>query len=406
MPEAPLIQRRLENGMRLLLAPDEAAQTVALGYFVGTGARDEAAHELGVSHFLEHLMFKGSDALGAAELNARLDALGGHVNAYTGEESTVYHAAALPERAAELLETMSELLRPALRVGDLELERAVILEEIAMYGDDPASRVFDLARAAYWHGHPLGHLVLGTAATVGALGAGDLRRALETRYGSRQTLLVACGALDPERLTAQAEALTRGWPRGDFHRLRLPHHAEASELKLRDPRLNRTQFALIAPGLAARDPLIPAAQLLSEVIGGENGRFFWALIEPGLADSADLTHEGFDETGSFEGGWSCDPARAARSLEVVRALFEDLQREGVSEAEVARARRKLAVAALLRAETPYGRLFGLGERALSLGTPLTLEAQVARLRAVTAEQVNALLARRPFDAATVAQLGP
>ena len=405
MPEA-VLTRTLANGLRLVLAPDAEAQTVALGFFVNTGARDEAPAELGASHFLEHLMFKGSVALSAAELNERLDRLGGHVNAFTGEELTVYHAAALPERAPELLSVMAELMRPALREADVELERGVILEEIAMYADDPASRVFDLARAAYWDGHSLGQLVLGTPETVGGLRAPDLRAALDTRYGTARTLLVACGALDPEALTRQAEALTRDWPRGGFARTHPPHRAQARELRVRDARLGRTQFALLAPGVAADDPRREAAAVLAEVIGGENGRLYWTLIEPGLADSADLSHNDFDETGSFEGGWSCDPERAETSAQVVRDLLEELQRAGVTAAEVARAQRKLAVATLLREETPYGRLFDLGESALSLGSPLSVEAQLTRLQSVTPEAVNALLARRPFSAATVAQLGP
>ncbi len=405
MPEL-VLTRTLGNGLRLVLAPDAQAQTVALGFFVNTGARDEAPAQLGASHFLEHLMFKGSDALSAAELNERLDSLGGHVNAFTGEEVTVYHAAALPERAPELLATLAELMRPALREEDVEVERGVILEEIAMYADDPASRVFDLARAAYWDGHPLGQLVLGTPDTVGALRAADLRAALGTRYGTARTLLVASGALDATALAAQAEALTAHWPRGGFTRAHPPHHPQARELRVQDARLGRTQFALIAPGVSVTDARREAAAVLAEVVGGENGRLYWSLIEPGLADSADLTHNDFDETGSFEGGWSCDPERAAGSLRVVRALLDDLQGRGVTAAEVARAQRKLAVATLLREETPYGRLFDLGETALSFGEPLTVEAQVARLRGVTPEEVNALLAARPFDRATLAQLGP
>jgi predicted Zn-dependent peptidase len=125
----------LPSGLTLLLEPDPAAQTVAAGYFVNTGARDETPAEMGASHFIEHLMFKGSEALSAAQLNERLDDLGGNANAFTSEEATVYHAAALPEYTPALLDTLTHLMRPALRQSDLESERGVILEEIAMYAD-------------------------------------------------------------------------------------------------------------------------------------------------------------------------------------------------------------------------------------------------------------------------------
>ena len=118
----------LPGGLTVLLDPDLDAQTVAAGYFVRTGARDERSGEMGVSHFIEHLLFKGSEHVSAAELNARLDDLGGHANAFTSEEATVYHAASLPERLPELLDTLTELMRPALRAADIEPERGVILE--------------------------------------------------------------------------------------------------------------------------------------------------------------------------------------------------------------------------------------------------------------------------------------
>ncbi|MFC6592237.1 M16 family metallopeptidase [Deinococcus lacus] len=152
----------LPGGLRLLLDPDPQAQTVAAGCFVTVGARDEAPGEMGVSHFLEHLMFKGSTRVGAAELNERLDDLGGYSNAFTGEEMTVYHLAALPERCGEVFGTLSELLRPALRPGDIHTERGVILEEIAMYAEQPVTQVMEALHSTYWGRHPLGQSVLGT----------------------------------------------------------------------------------------------------------------------------------------------------------------------------------------------------------------------------------------------------
>jgi len=203
----------LSSGLRVLLAHDPLAQTVAMGYFVQTGARDERRAEMGASHFLEHLMFKGSEHVSGTELNMRLDALGGHANAFTSDEATVYHAASLPEQAPELLAALSVLLEPALRPEDVEMERGVILEEIAMYDDQPESRVFDALRAAYWNDHPLGHQVLGTAQTVAALTPDALRQNFTERYGTGAVTLVATGQLDEAALLAQAETLSAHWPR-------------------------------------------------------------------------------------------------------------------------------------------------------------------------------------------------
>ena len=395
----------LPSGLKVLLAPDPLAQTVAMGYFVQTGARDEERAEMGASHFLEHLMFKGNARVGGAELNARLDALGGHANAFTSDEATVYHAASLPERAGELLDALSVLMEPALRPEDVEVERGVILEEIAMYADQPESRVFDALRAAYWGGHPLGHQVLGTTETVSALNAETLRQNFLARYGTASVTLVAAGQLDPEAVLGQAASISAGWPR-TAHTRRTEQPRPAPGLHtLPDDSLGRLHVAVCSPGLAVDHPLREAAAVLSEIMGGENGRLYWALLDTGLADSADLTHAEYQETGVFEGGFSCDPQRAAEVLAVYRGVLTTLQQDGVSEAEVRRAARKLAVSTLLRAETPQGQLFGLGMEYLALGRVVTVEEAVERVAQVSPDDVAAVLAQRPFDLQVTVALG-
>ncbi|MDL2342724.1 pitrilysin family protein [Deinococcus sp. MIMF12] len=401
-----LRERRFPNGLTLLLEPDEAAQTVAAGYFVATGAREERPGELGASHFLEHLMFKGSESVPSAELNARLDDLGGHANAFTGEEATVYHAATLPEQGGELLETLTELLRPALRPADIEAERGVILEEIAMYAEQPAVRVADELRASYWGEHGLGHSILGTPQTVGGLTREVLARNWQERYGAGRVTLTVVGAFDPDAVEAWAARELTGWPAG------LPAPAPAPAVPrhpgtfrfLRDEGLSRVQAALALPGLSARHPLREAATVLAELIGGENGDLYWALLDTGLADSADLGHLDYTDVGTFEGGFSCDPERfvevQAAYLDVLRSAGDRLTPE-----RVRRAARKLAVSTLLRAETPGGRLFALGMDALTMGEALTTEEQVARFERVSLEAVRAVLDLCPLEGATGVGMG-
>jgi predicted Zn-dependent peptidase len=400
-------QHRLPNGLTLLLEPDPDAQTVAAGYFVATGARDERPEELGASHFLEHLMFKGSQKVGAAELNERLDELGGQANAFTSEEATVYHAATLPEQTPELLETLTELLRPALRAGDIEAERGVILEEIAMYAEQPAVRVADELRGDYWGAHPLGHAVLGTPGTVGGLTRDALGRNWRERYGADRVTLAVVGAFDPDRVRDWAGEALRGWSAGapaQALAVQPPRHP-GTVRTLRDDRLTRVQVALALPGLPATHPLREAAVVLSELIGGENGLLYWALLDTGLADSADLGHLDYRGAGTFEGGFSCDPERAQSVLDAYRAVL-DTAPGALTEAGVRRAARKLAVSTLLRAETPQGRLFMLGMEHLALGEALTTAELVDRAARVTLEDVRAVLALCPLTRPTVVALGP
>ncbi|WP_221091092.1 M16 family metallopeptidase [Deinococcus aquaedulcis] len=408
MPEPlPFVSHTLPGGLRLLLAPDPEAQTVAAGYFVQTGSREEAAAELGASHFLEHLLFKGSEALSAAELNARLDELGGQVNAFTSEEATVYHAATLPEQTGALLSTLTELMRPALRGADVETERGVILEEIAMYADQPAARLADELRADYWGPHPLGAPILGTPETVGALNAAALARHHRERYGAGRVALVMTGQFDPGAVLAWAQQHLQRWPTGlpaPALTPAVPAHPGGVRV-LHDPDLSRVHVASACPGLGAADPLREAAQVLADLIGGENGALYWALIDTGLCDSADLGHLEYQDAGTFEGGFSCDPERAPEALAIYRRVLREAAALITPQA-VRRAARKLAVGTLLRAETPQGRLFTLGMEHLATGrTPDTAEL-VARYEAVTLEAVRDVLRQCPLDRLTVVALGP
>ncbi|PYE55766.1 M16 family metallopeptidase [Deinococcus yavapaiensis] len=396
----------LESGLTILGEPNDAAQTVALGYFVRTGARDERLQEMGASHFIEHLLFKGSETVSGDDLNERFDRLGGNVNAFTSEETTVYHAACLPEAWEELLETLTELMRPAFRAADVEAERGVILEEIAMYEDNPASRAFDELRVSAWSPHPLGHLVLGTNETVSALTPEALRHNFEARYGTRNVTLVACGKFDWDALLRKTRELTATWPRTTFERVHAPRALTPNVTVVRDDALARTQFALIAPGLSATSPRREVGVVLADVLGGDNGRLYWSLVDTGLSDGVELAHVEFDELGAFEGGWSCDPERAKETLDVVRAELERAQREGVTEAEVRRSRKRIAVGLALRTETPYSRLFTLGMDFLYLGRPMASDEAIGRFEAVSVDAVNDLLKARPFDSAHVLALGP
>ncbi|WP_216321130.1 M16 family metallopeptidase [Deinococcus aestuarii] len=397
----------LENGLTLLLEPDPGAQTVAAGYFVATGSRDERPQELGASHFLEHLMFKGSERMSAADLNGRLDDLGGNANAFTSEEATVYHAATLPEQEGELLDTLTELMRPALRPDDIEPERGVILEEIAMYAEQPAVRAVDELHADYWGTHPLGHLVLGTPRTVGGLTREALARNHRERYGAGRVTLTVVGAFDPARVLGWAQEELGGWPAGPRPgpaSLPTPRHP-GTVRTVHDPSLARVQVALALPGLGTAHPLREAAVVLSELVGGENSLLHWALLDTGLADGADLAHLEYRDCGTFEGGFSCDPERAQTVLDRYRAVLTGAG-ESVTDAAVRRAARKLAVGTLLRAETPQGRLFTLGMEYLALGRPVGTAELVDRFARVTAADVRAVLEACPLTSPTVVALGP
>src|SRR6266704_2952349 len=165
----PFHQHTLPNGLTLLGETSPSARSVALGFFVRTGSRDETSEVSGVSHFLEHMVFKGTPRRSADEVNRDFDRIGADYNAFTSEENTVFHACVLPEYLPQAVDILADILRPSLRTEDFDMEKKVIIEEIGMYEDQPMWCAYDLAKKAFFADHPLGNSILGSAASITAL---------------------------------------------------------------------------------------------------------------------------------------------------------------------------------------------------------------------------------------------
>lgn len=397
----------LANGLSIVGEHNPDAASVAVGFFVHTGARDETPEVSGVSHFLEHMAFKGNERLGPEDINRTFDELGADYNAYTSEERTVYYGAVLPERAPALLEVLTVLMRPSLREDDFAMEKKVILEEIAMYRDRPNFRVFELSQERFWNGHPLGNSVLGTTESITALRRAQMQGYFERRYSPEALTLVLAGNYDWDAMRARAEDLTSAWPRFDAQRAYPRPTTLSGGGALVDPAVNRMHVAVYAPGVPVESDQRYAAALLANVIGdGSGSRLFWDLVDKGLADAASLGHEAAEAAGSFTGYISTAPERAREVVERYRAVLTKAQDEGVSEAEWRRAQRKLATSLTLRAETPLGRLMSLGSTFQVLGTYLSVPEVVRKVLATPLSAGLELLAGRPFDRAYLYTLGP
>ena len=397
----------LGNGLTIIGEFNPHAATVAAGYFVRTGARDETPEVAGVSHFLEHMLFKGTDRRTAADINRSFDELGAQYNAFTSEERTVYYGAVLPERLPKLLDLLSDMMRPALRAEDFDVEKNVILEEIAMYEDRPNFRVFELAGHRFWNGHPLGNSVLGGQASIRALKREQMLAYFGRRYAPSNLTLAVAGVYDWDAVLAQVRSLTSAWERYDVERAFPTPDCAVGEDATGDAKLERVHAALFAPGLAAADERRYAAAILANVLGDDSGsRLFWSLVDRGLADSASLGHEAFDGAGAYVGYVSAAPDRAAQVIDTFRGVLARAQDAPLDPAEWRRAQRKLATGLTLRAETPLGRLSSLGAGYQTLGRYQSVQEVVDAVMGSSVEQGRALLAERPFDRTYVHTLGP
>src|SRR5262245_45909761 len=187
---------QLKNGLEIIGETNSAARSVALGFFVRTGARDETPEVSGVTHFLEHMVFKGTPQRTAFDVNRDFDRIGAHYNAFTSEENTVFYAAILPEYLPQALDILADILRPSLRVEDFDVEKNVIIEEIGMYEDQPMWSAYDHAKRAYFAGHPLGNSILGTPESIRALTRDQMHAYFERRYVAPNILVAAAGNFD------------------------------------------------------------------------------------------------------------------------------------------------------------------------------------------------------------------
>ncbi|GGJ50039.1 M16 family metallopeptidase [Deinococcus roseus] len=399
------LETTLPNGLKVIGEQNPEALSVAMGFLARAGSRDEPAHLNGVSHFLEHMLFKGSEETRAQQINHQFDALGANYNAFTSEEVTVYHAAVLKEHASALQHLLTELLKPAFRPEDFELEKQVILEEIQMYQDDPISRLFDAARENFWGSHPLGQSVLGTAETVGNLQVEELRQYFHTLYAPNNLIFAVTGAFDWEQVVSQLQQETAFWQPSEVQRQHPEFVPTFETQRLKEKQLNRSSMTLMGRGLASTDEKRIPMNVLVELLGGENSRLHWKLVHVGLADEASLSHVDADGIGYLEAFISAEPRKARKALEVFHQVIAEA-RENLSEAELARARNKLALQAALRFETPYNRLFHLGLEFLYTGRYLSTEETVQAILQVQMAEVQDLLHSPLFDQWSLTLQGP
>jgi predicted Zn-dependent peptidase len=397
----------LPNGLTIVGEYNEAAQSVAIGFFARTGSRDETPEISGVSHFLEHMMFKGSERRSAFQVDREFAEMGANYNAFTSNENTVYYGAVLPEFQDRLIDLLADMLRPSLRQEDFDTEKKVIIEEIAMYKDRPNFAVYELARNTYHHGHPLGNSVLGSTESIAALERDQMLEYFRRRYAPNNMVVALTGKYDWDAAVAQIERVCHEWQPVDTPRVLTEPQALRQERMQPEPQRDQVYLAAVAPAPSAQDDTRYAADVMAEVIGGGRGsRLYWALVHPGLARSADISYYEQDGAGAFYIFVSCDPSRTSEVIDLLRATLHTVQTEGITEEELVRARRKLASALVLRAETPMGRLTSVGFDWIYRQRIEPLSETVDRLLAVTTDDVDALLRNKPFDTLTLVGLGP
>lgn len=397
----------LPNGLEVVAECNDEARSTALGFFVKTGARDETADIAGVSHFLEHMVFKGTPTRSAEDVNREFDEMGAHYNAFTSEEKTVYYAAVLPEYLRAALALWADVMRPSLREEDFNTEKKVIIEEIQMYADQPPFGADDHARAVHFGRHPLGHSVLGTVESIEKLPVEAMRSYFERRYSPRNIALVAAGKVDFDDFVAAAEEYCGAWAPFEAGRMLEPAAPHSSFECMVKESATQEYGLQLANGPSATDQDRFAAKLLATILGDDSGsRLYWDLVDPGLAENATLGHYDYQGVGLYLTYLSCDPEFAAENFQRVLDIYRRAEQEGVTAAELEQAKNKINSRVVLSSERPRGRLFNLGANWTHRREYRSVKDDLDAVDAVTLEQIAAVLKKHPLSVSTTVAIGP
>lgn len=407
LPTMPFRQHILDNGLEIVAETSPDAYSSAFAFLVRTGARDETSSISGVSHFLEHMVFKGSANRSAADLNRDLDDVSASSNAYTSEEQTVYFATTLPEDQEEIIELLADMMRPALRQEDFDTEKNVILEEIAKYDDQPPYGAHEKCMAAYFGNHPLGNSILGTQASVGNLARDQMLAYFEQRYSPRNMLLAAAGNVDFDSLILQAQNYCGRWAMFDAPR-EVPTAKPCSQFQVLHKPLAVQEYVLqLSPAPSATDDDRYAARLLTTVLGDETGsRLFWELVDTGVAESASIGVQEFQGAGVFVTWLSCLPDLAAENLQRISKIIREAESNGIAKEELVQAQNKICAHLVLQAERPTNRLFSVGNAWLQRRQYKTVREAVEAYRAVTLDDIHRVLKKYPLTHAATVAVGP
>lgn len=397
----------LENGLHVVAERNGQARSVASGFFVKAGSRDEGPGVAGVSHFLEHMVFKGTPRRDALAVNRDFDRVGAKHNAQTSEEDTLYHVTCLPEYLPRSFEVLSDILRPSLRADDFDTEKKVIIEEIKMYQDSAMSVAYDAAKEVHFGAHPLGQSILGTVESIGAMEVDAMRAYFAAKYSPANIVLAFAGRTDWDYVVSLAREHCGHWEGVESYRDAVPPKGTgAFRAILREDDRQQTVIGVAdAPPLESDDRY--AAAILATVLGDHTGsHLYWSLVDPGHADGAELSYQNYNQAGAFFSFLSCEPENAQENLQRLADVYREVMAKGVSADELNQAKNKVLSRIVIMSERPMGRLSSLGFQWMYRQTYLSTADEIDAYNRVTEADLRRLIGQWPLLPMSVVSVGP
>ncbi len=400
----------LDNGLRILTEPIPHVRSVSIGVWLARGSRHEGDRWPGIAHFVEHMLFKGTETRSAEEIAQRVDSVGGQLDASTGKENASYAIKVLDEHLPLAVDVLSDiLLRPKLAPEDVEREKRVIVEEIKMVEDTPDDLVHELFIQRFWAGHALGRPILGTRESVEGLAVDDLRSYFRDAYTAGSLIVSAAGNLDPDRVRELIEGSFGGLVRGAPVEPGAPP-VNTPHVVVRDKDLEQSHICLGAGGYRQNHDDRYASLVMNTLLGGSmSSRLFQNVREKrGLAYSVGSGLSSFSDTGLVSIYAGCANERVGEVIEVIIGELRAMVNAPVSEVELQRAKDNVKGGLLLGLESTWHRASFLARQELYFDRQFSVDDTIAGINAVTVHDVarvaEDLLGRGPLSAAVLGQV--
>jgi predicted Zn-dependent peptidase len=389
----PIFRTTLPSGLTVLVETLPYVRSVALGYYLRSGSAVESEEHGGASHFLEHLVFKGTEKRNTAEIAQIIDILGGDVDAFTGKEYTSFYAHVLDEQVPTALELLTEIVTaPRFTDDDVEMERGVILEEIKMVEDTPDDLVHEIFVTAFWPDHPLGRPILGTEETIERLQRAKIVEHYQETFQPANVIFAASGNVRPEQLVPFLEAQFPPDAREPFRREWSAPTPNQHVIVREKRELEQAHLCLGSRGYPQQGPERFAAALFNTILGGGmSSRLFQRVREQeGLVYSIASYHNGYLH-GGYEAVYAaCAPRNLRRVLDITLAEMRKVKAEGVTAGELASAKLHLKGSILLSLESTVSRMSGIARQEYYFGRQYTPDEIITAIDGVTLEDIHAV----------------
>lgn len=391
-------EHTLPNGLRVVCETMPAVRAAAAGFLVKTGSRHEYSHEHGVSHFLEHMCFKGTQKRNWREINLTFDNLGASYNAFTGKEHTVYYGLVPADRMDKQLELLADMMRPALPEEEFETERKVILEEIAMNGDSFDRQVMNAVHRLMFKDHSLAHEILGEREAIESVPRRVMQDYLSERYAPNNMVLVGCGNLDAQEFFANAGKYCNDWQAdaGD-NRVGPPPPLELSgRYRYELDQFKQQSIIILYPSVAYGHEMSESISAFSSLFGGANSQCFWNIVQKGIATAAGAAWLSYADCGVLAFYADGEPDKAEEMYDALRHEIDVAMKNGFDEQAIQRVKNQRRTQLALEAESPRTRLMQVIDDIEEHDFPQPVATRLAEVEAVSSATIRKYFDKYPL----------